>query len=67
MTSFIGLAGFTSMGKVASAAPRVELPLGSCCFFCQQGQCLQLRLHGINYHRHLFQLCHDCRVGIGKY
>ena len=63
---FLGQAGFTSMSKISPTAPTVKITLGTCWVHCCQWKCLDLRWHGIHYHIHLCQLCHDCWFGTGK-
>ena len=63
---FIDQSSFTSMGKLSPTDPTSLPSLGTCLVSCCRRQRLQLCLHGIHYHSHLFQLCHECLVGTGK-
>ena len=58
MSWFLWWADFGPVSKIAPATPAVVLNFCPCLVGLCRGKCLELRLHGVHGHIHLWQLCH---------
>ena len=66
MARFLWQSGLTHMSVIAPTNPPVKLPCGPCWVRCCWWESLELHLHDVHPHCHLWQLRHDSLFGAGK-